>query len=68
MTDDDVTKAAIALRAEAEKFDRPVEAYVEGEALWRWEKANPSKEEPSDIDFELESWKILARAALEAVK
>lgn len=64
-----IEKIARALEAEAEKFQSPVSVYVAGEAANRWEEAHPglvaSLDRP-DIDWELESWKILARAAVGA--
>lgn len=68
-SEDRVTAAAEALRKEAGAFRDPVHFYVDKEAIERWEAANPraSVYDTPDIDWELESWKILARAALDAV-
>lgn len=70
MMDDSVIRsAAQALQACAAEFDRPVTLYVEGESEARWEKANAGKyafdDDAPKIDWDLESWKILARAVLE---
>lgn len=65
--DDAVTQAAIRMRDEAENFSRPVHFYVRDEAKARWQQENEKDdwtEAPDGIDWELESWKILARAAL----
>lgn len=64
-----VTTVAQALRKEASTFGRPVLLYVDDEARERWDKAHPDLDSWNDgpnIDWELESWKILARAALRA--
>jgi hypothetical protein len=47
-------------------FRRPVHFYVEGEALDRYEAANPDWhfDDIQNKDWALESWKIIARAAL----
>lgn len=66
-----VEKVALAIRDEAVKFKRPVQFYVEGEALSRYEQEHGLDAawdaEESGKDFELESWAILARAAIEAM-
>ncbi len=65
MSEEKIEAVAIAIRNAAREFGSPVYAYVEPEARRRWETANPDKdsfEQPTD--WELESWKILARAAL----
>lgn len=67
-----VERMAAALRDAANEFDAPVWAYVESEAHIRWMKENPGKssydDAPLDIDFEAESWKILVRAVLQAMR
>ena len=66
--DDDkaVDAAARALRDAANTFRSPVYLYVEPEARLRAEKDgfDPYDEKFDAVDWELESWKILARAAL----
>lgn len=66
-------RAARALEAEAETFRSPVHFYVQHEWIQRWEEANPDKEPCTDPategkDWTLESWKILARAVLQALR
>lgn len=65
MTVDKLEAAARALREAAEKFQSPVRLYVEDEARHRFERANPDKDPYGEkVDWELESWKILARAVI----
>lgn len=62
---------AIALRDEAAKFNSPVRYYVEPQARILWDRANPGKDsfdDGPDIDWDLESWKILVRAVLVAAR
>lgn len=69
-TEDQITKVAVALRDEACKFRDPVYCYVEGEAARRYEAALPDGDAYFDkpgTDWDLESWKILARAAIAAM-
>lgn len=66
-------RAARALQEEANKFEAPVYCYVEQEAARRWEAANPGSfwgDDPAhyELDIGLESWKILARAVLQAIR
>lgn len=65
-----IVAAAIRMMEEAGRFRDPVRFYVAGEAGRRWSEANPDKCMFTDVtpgfDWELESWKILARAALGA--
>lgn len=67
-----VERMVIAIRDEAKTFRHPVRLYVEDEARWRWEDANPDKDGhldgPAGIDWEMESWKILVRAVLQAMR
>ncbi len=67
MTEQQVEAAAKAIRDEADKFSRPVRFYVQHEAEERYKKSNPEMDNP-DVDWELESWKILARVALTAAE
>lgn len=69
MDDKTVTRVALALREEARSFMRPVPSYVEEEARHRWEQKNHGKDailEGPPLDWEMESWKILARVAIVA--
>lgn len=52
------------------EFRDPVYAYIEGESRGRWNKEHPEQEydEPDDVDWELESYKIIARAVLSLLK
>jgi len=68
MTPDPIEAVALALRAEANNFANPVSAYVEPEAQARWENANPDGDYFSDVQpRELDSWEILAAAAMTAM-
>ena len=80
MTEEQVEAVAVALKECARGFSScgPVEAYVENEALHRYRLENPEDEateiaygdEPNGRDGEwwkMESWRILARAALRAL-
>jgi hypothetical protein len=65
-----IDRIARAIEAETDKFDSPVHLYVEKEAKARWERANPEGdwyEQPESKD-ELESYRIIARAAIEAMR
>lgn len=66
-----VETIARALEKEASGFQYPVHLYVEHERQRRWEEANPEGDY-FDIctteDGALESWKILATAALRAME
>lgn len=59
---------ARAIKTETGCFRDPVGHYVEGEALSRWEKDNPDCDAPDGIEWDLESWRIIARTALEAIE
>lgn len=62
-------KLARALERSADSFCDPVGYYVEHEARRRWEAANPDADPfATDTDWNLESWKILADAALAAMR
>ncbi|WP_072389821.1 hypothetical protein [Hyphomicrobium sp. CS1GBMeth3] len=64
-----VDRVAIALRDAADKFQSPVEYYVQPEARLRWEEAHPGQDFYGDAAIDdLESWRILARAAIEAME
>jgi hypothetical protein len=65
---DPIEIAAKALRKEADEFRDPVSSYVEGEALERaglWQDGQAARLQK---DWELESWKILARAVIAALE
>jgi hypothetical protein len=70
VNEDEVTRAALNMRDEARRFRDPVESYVNEEAAVRWKRDNPDGDFYTDVDlsedWELKSWKILARAALAA--
>lgn len=61
------TRVALALREEAAKFRDPVYYYVEGEYRHRLEQIGDDVDVYSENDEEIESWKILARAAIAAM-
>ena len=66
-----IDAVAKAIRAEAESFAIPVDFYVKGEAIRRWEKLNPDGhpyDDCPDVDWDFESWKILARVALSVIE
>jgi hypothetical protein len=69
--DETVEKMARALQACAETFRRPVSLYVEGEARDRYEETHGIKACLDALwagrDFNLESWAILAQAAIAAL-
>lgn len=76
VTEEMIERAARAMQAEADTFEAPVEFYVAPEAQRRWE-ADPKNhgsdgyadalcDGPQGMDWDLESWKILARAAIVA--
>ena len=66
-----VRAVAVALRGAAAKFNSPVFLYVEREAEIRYEAADPVNDAYDEAnagrDWALESWEILARAAIEAM-
>jgi hypothetical protein len=67
MTEEQITMVAMAIKEAAASFQSPVRFYVEREAIHRFERDNPDKDAYIDkpgTDWELESWRILARAAL----
>lgn len=62
---------ARAMQAAAKEFTDPVAFYVESEARRRYEEANPDKDGFIDcpgVDWDLESWKILVRAVMAAMR
>jgi hypothetical protein len=71
-----IEKAARAMQNEASRFRSPVRSYVEQEFRERWCEANMDKDfydpgapgSSADIDGALESWKILVRAVLQAIR
>jgi hypothetical protein len=64
-----VERVARALRDSARGFADPVDLYVEKEARRRAEAANPDADTYATAqDWGLESWMILARAAIEAMR
>lgn len=67
-TEELVLRIALALREEARGFHNPVDLYVEPEAAARKARVDPSFDEWNSDENRLESWKILARAALKALK
>ncbi len=70
ISDELVEAVARAIEVCTDEFESPVRYYVGREAMLRFEKENPEKDAYSDAphvkDWDLESWKIIARAAIEA--
>lgn len=67
VTDEMVEKAALSIRDEIERFSNPTHLYIEPEAKERWEKENPEGDYYGEAGHdELESYRIIARAALSA--
>jgi hypothetical protein len=67
-TEEQITAAAKAMQARASNFNMPVSLYVESEAAHLLLQKDPDFEPwDSAEDLALESWKLLARAALEAI-
>ena len=66
-----IARVATGLRDRAKTFANPVHIYVEREATRRFYEAFPDgdhgDDEHLDIDWELEGWKLLAVAAIEAL-
>jgi hypothetical protein len=69
-TDEKITAVARAMQTEALNFFNPVEHYVGSEAGIRRRKEDPDFDPYDSVELmeelSLESWKILARAALNA--
>ncbi|UXS24197.1 hypothetical protein [Agrobacterium tumefaciens] len=64
-----IDRVAKAIKAETDKFDMPVNLYIEPEAGARFERDNPGKDRFLDAELdELESYRLIARAAIEAVR
>lgn len=64
-----IERVAAAIEAVTDKFDAPVRMYVEDEARYRWSQQNPDADaSEAGIDFAKESWKIIARAAIQAMR
>ncbi len=63
-----IDRVAKAIKAETDKFDMPVNLYIDPEAGARFERENPGKDRFLDAELdELESYRIIARAALTAM-
>lgn len=59
---------AKAIKEETDKFGSPVRCYIEPEARERWETANPDAD-PFEPPFDdLESYRIIARATIKAMR
>lgn len=66
---DMIERVAKAINACTDKFDAPVQFYVEDEARQRWLKDHPDDSpDEAGIDWKVESYKIIARAAIEAMR
>lgn len=64
-----IDRVAKAIKAETDNFDMPVNLYIEPEAGSRFERENPGKDRAFDAGFDdLESYRIIARVAIEAVR
>ena len=59
-------RIAVALKAELGRFSDPVHYYIRGEAQSRWRKNGEVGPEP-DFD-DIESYRIIARVAIEAIR
>lgn len=68
-SDEEVEAVALAIKECTDKFESPVAYYIEPEAQFRWMNANPGRNfwDEASID-DLESYRIIARAALEAAE
>jgi hypothetical protein len=68
MTETIIDRVAKVIKAETDKFDAPVNLYIEPEAGKRFERDNPGKDSICDAGYdELESYRIIARAVIEAM-
>ena len=67
--DNMVERVAMALRACLDGFSDPVHFYVRDESRGRWLKEHP-EDDTDEIarDWELESYKIISRAAIETMR
>lgn len=64
-----IDRVAKAIKAETDKFDMPVNLYIEPEAGARFERENPGKDRFFDAGFDdLESYRIIARATVQAMR
>lgn len=64
-----IDRVAKAIKAEIDKFDMPVNLYIEPEAGARFERDNPGKDRIFDSGYDdLESYRIIARAAVAAMR
>ncbi|XHE14082.1 hypothetical protein PCC82_04855 [Agrobacterium deltaense] len=64
-----IDRIAKAIKAETDKFDMPVNFYIEPEAGARFERDNPGKDRFLDAELdELESYRIIARVAVAAMR
>jgi hypothetical protein len=67
-----IRRVAEAIKACADGFSSPVRCYVEGEALRRYEQEQGFEAawdaQMTGRDFDMESWEIIARAAVAAMK
>lgn len=65
-----VERMAQALKDTTDTFHAPVRFYIEPEAQARWEKENPDGDwyEQPQSDDKLASYKIIARAVIEAMR
>lgn len=69
MTETMIDRVAKAIKAETDKFDMPVNFYIEPEAGARFERDNPGKDRFLDAELDdLESYRIIARAAIKAMR
>ena len=68
MTETMIDRVAKVIKVETDKFDMPVHFYIEPEAGKRFERDNPGKDSIFDAGYdELESYRIIARAVVEAM-
>lgn len=70
MTDAEIDIVAAAIKKCTDDFESPVCFYVEPEARHRWEKEHPDGDwyETPEFRDELVSYKIIARAAIAALR
>jgi hypothetical protein len=69
MDDSEIELIAKAIRDETDRFECPVRFYIEPEAKRRWESSNPDSDwfDRPDPPDDLESYRIIARAAADAL-
>ena len=64
-----IDRVAKAIKAETDKFDMPVNLYIEPEAGTRFERDSPGKDRIFDSGYDdLESYRIIARAVITAIR